>query len=60
MSSARFTPDGRRIITASEDGTARLWDVASGKQFAVPQPHEARVLSAAFGPGEDQGGDRLR
>jgi WD40 repeat protein len=28
LSSARYSPDGTRIITASEDFTARLWDLA--------------------------------
>ena len=25
--SAAFTPDGRRVVTASQDGTARVWDL---------------------------------
>ena len=25
--SAQFSPDGQRVVTASEDNTARLWDV---------------------------------
>ena len=28
VNSAAFSPDGRRIVTASKDGTARLWDAA--------------------------------
>ena len=28
--SAAFSPDGTRIVTASRDNTARLWDAASG------------------------------
>jgi WD40 repeat protein len=28
---AAYSPDGRRVLTASRDGTARVWSVASGK-----------------------------
>jgi WD40 repeat protein len=27
VTSAQFSPDGRRLVTTSEDNTARLWDV---------------------------------
>ncbi len=27
----RFSPDGTRILTGSEDGTARLWDATTGR-----------------------------
>ena len=39
-----------RIITASGDKTARLWDAASGKELAVLRGHEQSVVSAAFSP----------
>ena len=32
--SAAFSPDGARILTASADKTAKLWDAASGKLIA--------------------------
>lgn len=31
---ARFTRDGRRIVSAGEDGTIRLWNAASGQEIA--------------------------
>ncbi len=36
VSSAIFTPDGRRICTGSADGVIKIWDVATGReQFAL-------------------------
>ncbi|MHC5722455.1 MAG: WD40 repeat domain-containing protein, partial [Nostoc sp.] len=47
--SASFSPDGKRIVTASQDGTARVWDI-SGKQLAELQGHTGSVISASFSP----------
>jgi WD40 repeat protein/serine/threonine protein kinase len=43
--SARFSPDGRAILTTSSSG-ARLWDVPAGKPISV-MPH-GQVAVAAF------------
>ena len=49
--SAAFSPDGKRIVTASSDKTARLWDAATGEQIGAPLVgHEDVVNSAAFSP----------
>src|SRR5258708_1941281 len=47
---ASFSPDGRWVVTASEDGTARVWEVASGKAVGQPLRHDGVVSSAAFSP----------
>ncbi|MEH1834229.1 MAG: AAA-like domain-containing protein, partial [Nostoc sp.] len=47
--SASFSPDGQRILTASFDKTARLWDL-QGKEIAKLQGHEGSVRSASFSP----------
>lgn len=31
---AAFSPDGRRIVTASRDGSMRLWDAQDGREIA--------------------------
>jgi dipeptidyl aminopeptidase/acylaminoacyl peptidase len=46
--SAQFSPDGKTAVTASEDGTARLWDVASGRQLEVLRGDDGALLSAQF------------
>ena len=50
VSCAAFSPDGRRVITASEDQVARIWDVATGRPLTPPLEHEGAVISAAFSP----------
>jgi KaiC/GvpD/RAD55 family RecA-like ATPase len=46
---AVFAPDGGRILTASDDGTARLWD-RDGKPLATLKGHNNVVHSAVFAP----------
>jgi WD40 repeat protein len=50
VSSAAFSPDGSRIVTASYDETTRIWDAASAKEIAALRGHDETVLSAAFSP----------
>ena len=45
-----FSPDGTKLATASEDKTARLWDVATGKLLGDPLRHDNRVNAVAFSP----------
>ena len=47
---AAFSPDGRRLATASEDRTIKLWDVATGREVFTLIGHTAGVLSLAFSP----------
>ena len=48
--SAQFSPDGKTVVTASKDKTARLWDAASGRELQVLRGHEDAVNSAQFSP----------
>jgi WD40 repeat protein len=50
MFSASFSPDSRRVVTASWDGTARVWDAKDGHQIHLLQGFSARVTSASFSP----------
>jgi WD40 repeat protein len=43
-----FSPDGKYIATASDDGTARVWNL-SGKQLAELK-HESAVFFVVFSP----------
>lgn len=47
VTSVTVTPDGRNIISASWDGTARIWDAQSGVQLQVLRGHADRVASVA-------------
>jgi WD40 repeat protein len=46
-----FSPDGSRILTGSWDGTARVWDAATGEQLAVLGAwNRPSIFTAAFSP----------
>jgi WD40 repeat protein/serine/threonine protein kinase/tetratricopeptide (TPR) repeat protein len=44
------SPNGRLVVTTSEDHTARVWDMAGGQEVTGPLRHEDVVLQAAFSP----------
>ncbi len=50
VTSAVFSPDVRRVLTASDDNTARLWGAESGKLLVTFQGHTNGVWSAVFSP----------
>lgn len=47
--SARFSTDGR-LVTASEDGTARVWHARTRQEVSLPLRHEGPVRWATFSP----------
>ncbi len=50
VQAARFSSDGKRAVTASKDGTARVWDVASGAPVGPELRHGAPVRHAELSP----------
>jgi WD40 repeat protein len=50
IESGSFSPDGRFVVTASDDGTAAIWFADSGLPYKALVGHEQDVVSAAFDP----------
>jgi WD40 repeat protein len=50
VNTVAFNADGRMVVTASHDGTAKLWDVVEGKEVATLTGHHGTVNAAAFSP----------
>ena len=50
VTSVAFSPNGRQVLTGSWDGTARVWDAATGKELRQFEGHTGWVLSVAFSP----------
>jgi WD40 repeat protein len=47
---AEFSPDGKRVATASMDNSARVWDAASGEALTHPLQHTRTVQCVHFSP----------
>jgi uncharacterized delta-60 repeat protein len=49
VTAVAFSPDGRFVVSGSIDGTARVWEAASGREVAR-LPHDDWVTAVAFSP----------
>jgi WD40 repeat protein len=45
-----FSPDGRWLASAGEDGTVRVWDAATGQPRLTLKGHQGKVFGVAFSP----------
>ena len=45
-----YSPDGRHIVTASNDQTARIWSVGDEQEPIVLRGHKDLVTRAAYSP----------
>jgi WD40 repeat protein/serine/threonine protein kinase len=45
--SVSITPDGQKVISGSNDGTLRVWDLATGKCEHILRGHTSSVLAVA-------------
>jgi len=50
INSVAFSPDGLFVVTSSTDGTARVWDAATGATLGELRGHGKSVNSASFSP----------
>jgi WD40 repeat protein len=50
VTSVDFSPDGKRLASASGDQTVKVWDAATGQLALTLQGHTLSVASVAFSP----------
>jgi WD40 repeat protein len=48
VASVAFSPDGKRLASASGDGTVKVWDATSGEVLLTLKGHHSRVMSMVF------------
>jgi WD40 repeat protein len=50
VSSVAFSPDGKQVVSGSDDQTVKLWDTATGAALQTLKGHSGSVTSVAFSP----------
>jgi WD40 repeat protein/serine/threonine protein kinase len=50
LTDAEFSPDGSRVVTASQDGKVRIWDARTGEEMTPILQHRKAVRQASFSP----------
>jgi WD40 repeat protein len=50
VSSVDYSPDGKRLASASRDGTVKVWDAATGREVLTVGGPIRDVLGVAFSP----------
>jgi len=48
--SAAFSPNGAHVVSASADGTARIWDIRDGSELKLLDDHSDQVFGAFYSP----------
>ena len=56
--SVAFSPDGKRIVSGSEDKTLKVWDATTGQEMLTLKGHTDVVYERGVQPGREA--DRQR
>ncbi|MEO1054899.1 MAG: caspase family protein, partial [Bacteroidota bacterium] len=50
IKSLAFSPDGKYVVSGSEDKNIKVWHIKTGKEFRGLRGHKGEVISLAFTP----------